>query len=151
MELYTADIGYYKEGFKRKVLDTENLCCDFSEVTDQAIEDIDEEIIDAATFRNLPSIVCLYRGAHKDEATDGYGQSWTLDIEVARDFAWKYYSSWSFKDKPLFNSNDRVVYQTFIPRENIIAYIHKSGRQEYECIIDPTYSFNSVVEKEMNK
>ena len=105
---------------------------------------VDEDsLMDAIVFNNLPELVCLYRGANKDEATTGFGQSWSMSKKIAEFFAYEHYSSWSYKDIDYFANVNRCVFQAFVPREHIIMYYN--GRQEFECILDPEYTVDSAI------
>lgn len=92
---------------------------------------------DVITFTNLPDKVTVYRGANKSEVTEGFGQSWTLDPDVAEFFAYKYYSTWSYADKPYFATANRCIYQAVVPKNKILVYTN--NRKEYECILDAEY------------
>ncbi len=154
---YTAETCIYlKDGVHRKLTradlpskesDFYNALTMFNtyrELTKCLIKQVDEDSLqDVIVFNNLPELVCLYRGANKEEATVGFGQSWSMSKKVAEFFAYKHYSSWSYKDIAYFANVNRCVFQAFVPREHIIMYYN--GRQEFECILDPEYTVDSAI------
>jgi hypothetical protein len=63
----------------------------------------------------------LYRGVSGDG--DPYGASWTINLEVARFFA----------SIPYWGSG--TIYAITVPRSDIYAYLHDSGRTEGEALL----------------
>lgn len=92
---------------------------------------------DVIFFNNLPDKITVYRGANKVEATEGFGQSWTLDPDIAEFFAYDYYSTWSFKNNSYFANENRCIYQAIIPKDKVLVYTN--SRKEYECILNAEY------------
>jgi len=83
----------------------------------------------------LPSEVTIYRGTDLKELTsDYYGQSWTLNKEVADFFAYKHYRT----DK------NRCVIKATIKKEFIYGYV--SSRGECECIVNEFHLKNITYE-----
>lgn len=78
----------------------------------------------------LESKIIIYRGTSKDEFySKKLGQSWTLDENIAREFAFIHYNS-----QVAFQNTRRVLLSTVIDKKSIFYY-EKYGR-ESEVIID---------------
>ncbi|TLP36214.1 hypothetical protein [Arcobacter arenosus] len=86
---------------------------------------------DKKTFNNLPDIVEIYRGTSIIESEGNildFGQSWSLDIEKARYFAYELEQE---EDKNL----DRIVLKCEVFKSHIYAFSHHQS--EELCIINP--------------
>lgn len=75
--------------------------------------------------------ITVYRGADRD--SDGWGLSWTTDLERAKWFAYR------------LGKKNRAVFTALAPPESVLA--HFTGRNEDEYVIDP-YMINPVEWKE---
>jgi len=87
---------------------------------------------DIKIFNSLPYTVTIYRGTHLNELLDenaDYGQSWTLDKNIAEFFAFEHFNS--------NNKNNRCIIKAEIKKEYIFGYT--SCRDESECIINPAH------------
>lgn len=74
--------------------------------------------------------VCIYRGTSRDEyETHSFGQSWTLDEQIAEEFAFKHYIG-----QPNYQGTQRVVMKAKIKKEFIYYYDNRDN--EHETIID---------------
>lgn len=83
----------------------------------------------------LPKKIKIYRGCGKHELkTKIYGQAWTTDLDVARQFAFKHYSSQKW-----FDPAERVVLEAHIARNNVY-YAKNSG--EFEVVVNPNCLIN---------
>lgn len=72
----------------------------------------------------------LYRGGSVEEAGGrGFGMSWTMDLTVAKSFAFG-----RLRGRPR-----GVVYTAEVLPCGLLAFIHKSGRNEAEYVVDITY------------
>lgn len=154
---YTTETHMYlKDGVTRS-LTKEDIPCDewdfhnasiiyhkYWDIEDCLKEGVNENSLrDVIAFDNLPELVCLYRGANKDEAINGFGQSWSLSRKTAEFFAFEHYSSWSFKGIDYFLAENRQVFTAFVPKENILMF--SNDRNEFECILDPTTTISCCV------
>ena len=90
---------------------------------------------DIRYYEKLPDEVMIYRGTSLDEfkgSVFDVGQSWTLNKEVARFFAYDYYNT----------SENRCILKATINKNNIFAFVN--DREEKECIIDTSKLLNSL-------
>ena len=149
---FTADHtprGYHRDGAVGRTIDKAGVAEEFHETLDalrvleehtsldEVLEEHDSYAIRyALVLQSLPDELVLYRGAAKDEAVNGYGQSWTSSKEVASKFAYVYYNSWSYADYPEFDNNNRCVYRTIVPKSNVLMY--SNDRMESEYILEDT-------------
>ncbi len=80
------------------------------------IDELDEEII-------------IYRGCSKTEFEDKlFGQSWTIDVETAQNFAYKTYES-----RLWFDIENRCILQAKIKREYV--YYADGSVNEFEIVV----------------
>ncbi|WP_445766512.1 hypothetical protein [Rheinheimera sp.] len=80
-----------------------------------------ENDVPRSDLNTLPDFFIIYRGMSlKESVSSCFGQSWTLDIDVARKFAFEYYS----------DENRGVVASGLISRESVIHYEHDDEEQE---------------------
>jgi len=86
-------------------------------------------------YKEMPDIIRIYRGCHKDEADlengNFFGLSWTYNREIAEFFA--------FRDRT-HPEEDGRVFSVEIPKEYIYALI--LGRDEDEVIFDFYHHFD---------
>lgn len=82
-------------------------------------------------IKNLPKNVTVYRGIAGRSFRQGKaGISWTLDRDIAKRFAT--HNHGFFKAKSCF------IIKAQVKKEDIVAYIHSSGRYEHEIIAKPS-------------
>lgn len=80
----------------------------------------------------LDNKITIFRGCDISEFEKSqYGQSWSTDVNVAKEFAFKHYASQGW-----FNHSNRVVLQASIKKENI--YYSNQSMAEKEIAIDTT-------------
>ena len=85
---------------------------------------------DKKAISSLNDEVIIYRGTSKDEYELGeFGQSWTLDEEVARNFAFVYYCN-----QDSYKNTIRVILKAKILKTNI--YYHQKDDREKEVIVN---------------
>lgn len=78
---------------------------------------------------SLPEIIIIYRGTDISEYNNSeYGQSWTTNEHVAREFAFTHYA-----DQDWFTNENRIILKTSYPR-NFVYYANLAP--EYEVAID---------------
>lgn len=75
---------------------------------------------------DLDEAIAIYRGTSLSESESGnYGQSWSLSIIVAKEFAYKHYSSQND-----FDLARRVVISTQISKSDILYYDKTNSEKE---------------------
>jgi hypothetical protein len=86
-----------------------------------ALEQVDQQKM-VVTGDPLPKgdSFTLYRGVNRDGNPHGF--SWTTSIDIARRFA------------NMFGL-EGTVYSIVVPRSDVYAYIHESGRTEHEMLL----------------
>ncbi len=92
---------------------------------------------DKKEFDNFDNILMIYRGTsylEYENPEKDYSQSWTLDKEKAKYFAFEL-------GEAKYINTDRVIIEAKIAKENIYAYI---GREK-ECIINPNEIINGTI------
>lgn len=78
---------------------------------------------------SLPEVVTLYRGADISELKhSNFGQSWTTNEQIAREFAYKHY-----RGQDWFNKESRVVLKTEYPK-CFVFYANQAP--EYEVAVN---------------
>lgn len=84
----------------------------------------------SADIDKLEKEVIIYRGMSIDEhSSDKYGQSWTLNEDIAKSFAFEHYIG-----QPDYQDTIRIVAKTKIKKDHVFYYDEKN--QEQEVIID---------------
>jgi hypothetical protein len=80
----------------------------------------------------LGETVKIYRGCSASEHSSKiYGQSWSTSKKVAEEFAYVHY-----QNQPWFNTEDRVVLQSTIPRS---AIFYSKQHCEFEVVVNTNY------------
>ena len=98
---------------------------------------------DEQYFKNLPNEINIYRGtAGRTEDVAKSGISWTLDYDIAKEFA-EY-------NKDYYKTKSHHITEGTILKENIIVYVHHSARNEHEIIVNPADIYNHKF-NELNK
>jgi len=92
--------------------------------------------IDVEELIDYESTFIIYRGCDKSELADNsYGQSWTVNKEVAKDFAYRHYQNQSW-----FRKTQRIVVKAEIDKSNI--YLSRLWHSEQEVVINPFFLKN---------
>ena len=88
----------------------------------------------------LNSEVVIYRGASKDEYNSKvFGQSWTLDEDIAKQFAFEHYEG-----QPDYENTTRVVLKANIDKQHIFYY--KEDDREKEVIVNANMLISNSID-----
>lgn len=97
-------------------------------------------------INKLEDEIKIYRGTSKEEYdSKKFGQSWSIDKEIASKFAFEYY-----RNQAHHQNTVRVVLSTIISKD-LILYYKEDGREK-EIIVDSNKLFNfpiSILESEL--
>lgn len=99
------------------------------------------EVLKPNDIDRLKEMFILYRGCDiKEYENKNYGQSWTLNLNVARRFADEEYS-----ELPWFDKSKRVILKTSFPRHGVFYYEYtpSDSEGEHEVVVD-THKLRNV-------
>jgi len=101
---------------------------------------IDSNLGDRNDIERLNNEVVIYRGTSKDEYNSKtFGQSWTLDEEIANKFAFEHYEG-----QPDYENTTRVILKAKINKQHI--YYYKEENKEQEVIVNSNMIISNSID-----